>query len=99
MSGAEGWLSDFFELSTDRQVVSTQAGIFYQPIPAASIDRRTENWPQGRASAFRKVMRAMDQEFLAVLNNASSTDTVGNEKKKKVSARTMTPELFDAVFG
>lgn len=59
LPGLAGWISDFFELGTDRQI-GMQAG----PIPAASIDRHTAGWPEDEAELFRHVIRAMDRAYL-----------------------------------
>ncbi len=55
----EGWLSDFWELSTDRQM-----GMAVGPIPAASLARHTAGMSEAEAEFARRVFRAMDRAFL-----------------------------------
>ena len=53
-------MADFFELGTDRQLTAHGAG----PIPAASICRHTDGWPDEEADMFRRVIRALDTAWL-----------------------------------
>ena len=57
--GLEEWYSDFFDLSTDRQI-----GMAAGPIPHASILRHVDGWPWEEADTFRECMRAMDAIYL-----------------------------------
>ena len=59
LPGYDGWVSDFYELSTDRTV-----GMGIGPIPAASIDRHTASWSPCEAALFRRVIRALDAVYL-----------------------------------
>jgi hypothetical protein len=58
--GTDRWLSDFWELGTDRPLIMGGAG----PIPASSIDRHTAGWPEAEADTFRYAIRSMDRAFL-----------------------------------
>lgn len=73
MAGASEWLSDFYELSTDRQITGYGAG----PIPAASIARHTSGWPDGEAEAFTTCIRAMDSAFLEAIAPAKEGEEKG----------------------
>lgn len=57
--GYDDWIEAFIELGTDRQI-----GQVFGPIPAASIDRHTNGWPEFEAAMFRRVIRAMDTVWL-----------------------------------
>lgn len=59
LAGLAGWYDDFWELSTDRQI-----GMTIGPIPAASIERHTADWPDDDAEMFRVCMRRMDSVYL-----------------------------------
>lgn len=63
MAGTEAWLDDFFELGTDRSIGMNGPG----PIPAASIIRHVEGWPDDEADMFRFVIRQLDQAYLGHL--------------------------------
>lgn len=67
--GYEGWLEDFWELSTDRQLGFGGAG----PIPKSSIDRHIIGWKPSDADLFRSVIRALDR---VVLSNAAGEPIV-----------------------
>lgn len=57
MPGAETWLADFWELSTDRRFEGGR-------IPAESIASHTTGWPRDEAAMFRVCIRAMDEVWL-----------------------------------
>lgn len=65
MPGAEDWLADFYELSSDRQRGDGWIG----QLPAASIDRHTAGWPDEDRQMFRACMRALDEVFLKSQRN------------------------------
>lgn len=67
--GFDGWLDDFWELSTDRQLGFGSAG----PIPKSSIDRHVMGWKPSDADLFRSVIRALDR---VVLSNAAGEPIV-----------------------
>ncbi|GHC79365.1 phage tail assembly chaperone [Limoniibacter endophyticus] len=89
MPGTYGWLSAFWELSTDRQL-SMGVG----PIPLASID----NWighndlDEVDGECFKYAVREMDKAYLEYANKPE-------DQRPTVSSRPLTPELFDAIFG
>lgn len=60
IAGTAGWLSDFWELGTDRQIAPGLAG----PIPKSSIDRHVDGWPDAEAEVFRHAIRSLDQVYL-----------------------------------
>ena len=60
LPGCEGFLADFFELGTDRQLTGYGAG----PIPSSSIARHVAGWPDVEANLFRHVIRALDGAWL-----------------------------------
>lgn len=65
MPGYDGWMSVFFELSTDRHIGS-MGGV--GPIPAASIARAAQDVPHGEHDAFTRIMRALDGAYMARAN-------------------------------
>lgn len=68
--GFEGWLAEFFELSTDRTI--TEAGV--GPIPAASIARQMADIAPGEQDAFRHIIRALDAAYIARANGQPQHD-------------------------
>jgi hypothetical protein len=81
-------LSAFWELSSDRQI-----GMSAGPIPYTAIDRwahRNGVEPED-FHVLLTVIRAMDAEWLGEGGQQGST--------QQVSARPLSPDLFDAVFG
>ena len=72
MPGADEWLRDFYELSTDRQITGYGSG----PIPAASIARHTAGWDDAERQTFTACIRAMDTAFL----DATAPAKEGEEK-------------------
>lgn len=54
------WLDDFFELGSDRAIGMNGPG----PIPAASISRHTDGWPDDDEDTFRFVIRELDRAYL-----------------------------------
>ena len=72
LPGAEAWLRDFYELSTDRQITGYGSG----PIPAASIARHTAGWFDDDVTSFTACIRAMDTAFL----EATAPAKEGEEK-------------------
>lgn len=92
--GFESWVSDFFELSSDRQLTGYGSG----PIPNASIARHTQGWIASDAEFFRQCMRAMDKAFLEHVSAEMEKTTDPKAKDRRVVGN-MTPEKFDALFG
>ena len=90
MMGFDGWVSDFFELSSDRQI-----GMGVGPIPASSIDRHTASWDYDSADMFRACIRAMDGAYMAHVNKSGSDTDNGDQGSKPMTAQ----EAFKAAFG
>lgn len=90
MMGFDGWVSDFFELSSDRQI-----GMGVGPIPASSIDRHTASWDYDSADMFRACIRAMDGAYMAHVNKSGSGTDNGDQGSKPMTAQ----EAFKAAFG
>lgn len=60
LDGFGGWYTDFFRLSTERQI-----GMAEGEIPSSAIDRHTVGWPYDDAAMFEHCMREMDKIYLA----------------------------------
>lgn len=90
MMGFDGWVADFFELSSDRQI-----GMGVGPIPASSIDRHTATWDHDDADMFRTCIRAMDGVYMAHVNKSGGGNDGARQDEKPKTAQ----EAFRAAFG
>jgi hypothetical protein len=79
LPGTEVWLDDFFELGTDRSMGGR--------IPAASIARHVEGWPDDEAGMFRFVIRELDQAYLAHLRPDGDVPVSDNPARDAFRAR------------
>lgn len=94
LPGADAWLADFWELSTDRQI-----GMAAGPIPAASIARHTAGWDIIEAERFRSCIRAMDRAYLEAVN--PGPDGKAKRRMDPAVAASDNParDAFRAAFG
>lgn len=92
--GADVWLSDFWELSTDRQI-----GMGVGPVPAASIARHTAGWGVDEAERFRCCIRAMDRAYLEAINPGPDGKPKPRMDPKLAASDNPARDAFRAAFG
>lgn len=94
LPGADAWLADFWELSTDRQI-----GMGVGPIPAGSIARHTAGWPCDEAEMFRRCVRAMDRAYLEAVNPGPDGKVRKPADPRLAASDNPARDAFRAAFG
>jgi hypothetical protein len=65
IEGFDVWFSDFWTLSSERQI-----GFGYGPIPASAIERHVAGWEDDDAEMFRICIRRMDELYMTKANSS-----------------------------
>jgi hypothetical protein len=89
LPGADEFFWGFWEISTDRQLVSGFRRIIPGPLPSQSIDRWIDrNGLIEDEPLARDLMRAMDAEYQRSFS----------QEDQQISQRTLSPDLVTALF-
>jgi len=72
-----GWYSDFWKLSTERQI-----GFGVGPIPASAIERHTIGWILEDADMFEHCIREMDEVYRAKANSSDKAGEIPAESPR-----------------